>query len=141
MIDKDPIRTAIRRTRQHARLAGGTPACLLCGYANPVALISVTPHWLKAHGVVVQRSLLDKDHIVGKKHDPELTAPLCRNCHAEKTDGLLQAGVSMRPELDPLARIALKMEAEAVFHEMLAAAKRRDAVLIRRLINPEDRND
>ena len=129
-MDRDPIKTAARARRRHERHGGDPSVCLLCGYSDLVALVRVSPDWLMAHGV--PRSLLEEHHLAGRKHDPELTVPLCRNCHAEATEGLLRAGVSMRPEPNPIARVALQLDAQAIFHEALAASERRSAELLRK---------
>jgi hypothetical protein len=57
---------------------------------------------------------------VGEAHDPDLTAFVCRNCHYLATENLLQAGVSMFPEADPLKRAAIQLRALSVHQRMLA---------------------
>ena len=136
-MDRDPIKSAARDMRRHERHGGSSSVCMLCGYPDLVALIRVSPDWLTAHGC--QRSLLEKHHLVGRKHDPELTVPLCRNCHAEATEGLLKAVVSMRPEPDPARRIALMLDALAVFREEEAEALRRWAELLRKIFQGRSR--
>jgi hypothetical protein len=137
-MDKNPIGTAVRSTRRNERLGGGEHACLLCGYSEPEALVSVTPEWLEAHGV--PRRLLEEHHLVGRKRDGKLVALLCRNCHAKATEGLLQAGIGMQCERDPRTLVATMLDALAVFLEMLAAAVRRWAEMLRRTLSPEEAN-
>ena len=132
-MDCNPIQTAGRNKRRQERHGGGSSVCMLCGYPDLVALIRVSPEWLTVHGC--QRSLLEKHHLAGRNHDSELTVPLCRNCHAEATEGFLKAGVSMRPEPNPIARVALQLDAQAIFHEDLAASNRRSAELLRKCIH------
>jgi hypothetical protein len=111
-MDRNPSGTAVRLMRRLERL-GSDPVCVLCGYANPHALIPV------------RRDLLERHHVVCKDHDGALTAPLCRNCHGEVTELLRQDGVNPRFEPNRLVRIALILTAMAVFFEMLAPAFRR----------------
>ena len=133
MVDKNPIQTAGRRRRRQERFGMLSPVCILCVYPHLEALAAVKPDWLKQHGIpedVVNR-FLEEHHIDGRRHDPELVVPLCLNCHRVVTEGLLQAGVSMRHEKDPIAWLALMMDAEAVFFELFAESQRRKAELLR----------
>ena len=75
--------------------------------------------------------LFEEHHIVGVKHDPELTILICRNCHAKVTEGLLRAGVSMRPEPDPVKRLVHMLDAQAVLFEKLTDAQKRWAEQLR----------
>jgi hypothetical protein len=111
-MDRDPSGTATRRLRRLKRL-GSDPVCVLCGYANPYGLVPV------------QRDLLEHHHVVCKHHDQELTVPLCRNCHAEVTEGLRQDDINPRFQPNKVVRIALVLTAMAVFFEKLAPAFRR----------------
>ncbi len=138
MIDKDPIKTAVRNVRRNQRLGEGEHSCLLCGYAEPEGLVAVNTQWLESRGV--PRRLLEDHHLVGWKRDGELTALLCRNCHAKATEGLLRAGISMQREPDPKELVAMMLDALAVFFEMLAAAVRRWAQMLREVNNPEAQN-
>jgi hypothetical protein len=78
----DPIASTTRRGKRE-QLLGDNPACLLCGLANIDSLLPAS------------RSLLEAHHLVGRANDPDLTAPLCRNCHAEVTEGYRDAGVPL----------------------------------------------
>jgi hypothetical protein len=62
-------------------LLGENPACFRCGHTNIDSLL------------LVSRSFLELHHVVGRANDGELTAPLCRNCHAELTEAYRDAGV------------------------------------------------
>ena len=75
---------------------------------------------------------------VGRAHDPDFIVPICRNCHAEVTEGRFQEGVSMRPELDPNKREALRLRSLAMFHEKTAQALRRWAA---EKLSKEETND
>jgi hypothetical protein len=123
-MDRDPNRTAIRLARRLERL-GPDPVCVLCGYLDPFALIPIL------------RTLLEKHHVVMEAHDGELTAPVCRNCHAVATEKLLQERISPQFEPDNRIRIALVLTALAVFFEMLAPALRRWAEQLREEPNAE----
>jgi hypothetical protein len=134
-MDNNPIATAGRETRRLERLGSGPLVCILCGYTDAVALIAVKPEWLLANGV--PRTLFERHHFLGEVHDPNAKVLICRNCHAKVTEGLLRADVSMRPEPHPVLRVALMLEASAVFHEEEAAALRRAATLLRKTIKEE----
>lgn len=129
MIDVDPIGTARREERRLARLGSANPICILCGCIDPVALLPVEVGWLEAHAV--PRSLFEGHHVVGENHDPHFIVLICRNCHAKAGEGLLQAGIPMLPEPDALMRVCLMLDGWAVHHEMIAAANRRAAALLR----------
>src|ERR1700738_1185071 len=91
----DPLASETRRAKRE-QLLGENPACLLCGLANIDCL------------TIVQRSILESHHIVGRANDGELTAPLCRNCPAGVSEGSRDAGVALNrppPFLHKLAAI------------------------------------
>ena len=71
------------RIAKRERLFGDDPVCVHCGLANIASLMAV------------QRSILEAHHIVGRANDEDLTVPLCRNCHAEITEGYRDAGVPL----------------------------------------------
>jgi hypothetical protein len=123
MRDNDPSRTARRELIRLSRFCDAPLVCFLCDYADPVGLIPVTAEWLRANGV--PSSLFERDHVVGRAHDPDFIVSICRNCHAEVTEGRLRAGISMRPELDQNRREALRLQSLALFHEKTAEALRR----------------
>jgi len=116
-MDDTPISTARRDMRRLKRLGPGPYICVLCGYSNPVALIP-------GGGAEVKDGPFEDHHVVGQHHDPHFMVLLCRNCHAEQTEFLLQAGVQMRSEPDPGKREVLRLKALATFHEHAAAAIR-----------------
>jgi hypothetical protein len=112
-MDRYPSRTAGREMRRLQRLGIGPLVCFRCGYIDPIALIRVKVEWLVAKGL--PKSIFEDHHIVGEKHDPDLTVLICRNCHALATEGLLRAGVSMQAAPDDDTRDALRLEALAVW--------------------------
>jgi hypothetical protein len=96
------------------------------------ALTTVTRRWLETKEVPAELldRLLEKHHVLGEVHDPNLTVTLCLNCHREITEGLMREGVSMRPEKSVRKRTALKLRASAVFLESLASSYRDSASLL-----------
>jgi hypothetical protein len=72
----------VRRAKRE-NVLGPDAACLLCGLRNVDALLPIS------------RSVLESHHIVGRANDEELTGVLCRNCHAEMTEGYRNAGVAL----------------------------------------------
>jgi hypothetical protein len=83
--EPDPIKNDRRRNRRSRKLPPDA-ACLLCGKTTPEALL------------LAKRSLLESHHVVAEANDPDLEVPLCRDCHAEITEGMLSAGVDHRHE-------------------------------------------
>jgi hypothetical protein len=78
----DPIATEVRRTKRN-RVLGEDAVCLLCGLGNVASLLPVS------------RSILEAHHLVGRANDETLLGVLCRNCHAEITEGYRDAGVPL----------------------------------------------
>lgn len=131
MRNQHPIRTARRRTARQDRL-GSNAFCLFCGYACLESLTQVSRKWLEARGISqdwIDR-LLEKHHILGEAHDPDLIVTLCLNCHREITEGLAREGVSMRPEKNLHKLMALMLRASAVLFERLARSYRKWASLL-----------
>ena len=99
--EKDPFANDARRNRRQARL-GDDPTCVMCGYSKPEALVAGPS------------GLLEKHHALGAANDPGLTMWVCRNCHAELTEGQRDAGVALdRGERHPLERIEAFLRAIA----------------------------
>jgi hypothetical protein len=94
----DPVASEARRAKRE-RLLGEDAACLLCGLANIDTL------------TLVSRSVLDAHHVVGRANDDELTTPLCRNCHAEVTEGYRDAGVPLNRPPTILHKLAAILRA------------------------------
>jgi hypothetical protein len=117
--DENPVRTARRKVRQLTRLGSDAPICFFCGCPEIAVLRPVSKRFLEDH------------HPLGDEHDPDLTVPLCRNCHYRVTEQLSQSDVSMLPEPDPIKRVEIMLRGSAVHHEELAAAHRRMADLLK----------
>jgi hypothetical protein len=94
----DPIATETRRAKRE-RILGEDAVCVLCGLGT---LASLTP---------VSRNILEAHHIVGRANDAALTVPLCRNCHAEITDGYRDAGVHLNRPPTLLHRVVAILRA------------------------------
>lgn len=114
----NPVRAARRKTELHERLGSEQPRCTYCGCAEPVLLRRVTRRFLVIH------------HLLGENHDPDSKLFLCQNCHALAHENLLNAGVDLEPESNRIKRVAQMLRAEAVHHEMMAAAKWRQVALL-----------
>lgn len=121
-MDRDVIKTAARKLGRQNRLGDGPKVCFRCGYADSLALIPVKKEWIELHREVPPRSLFEKDHLVGRNHDPDFIFPICRNCHAEVTELRRQARISMQFEPDEGEREVLRLEALAFLHKDIAAA-------------------
>jgi hypothetical protein len=136
MRDQSPIRTARRKVLREDRI-GGESFCLFCGYACLESLTRVSRKWLEAKGIPPSYldRLLEKHHIIGEAHDPDLTVTLCLNCHREITEGLACEGVSMYPEKNLRRLVVLVFRASAVLFESLASSYRKWARLL------EDRDE
>ena len=107
----DPIRTDARRARRARRFGPGA-ACARCGLATPEALIAA------------DRSILEAHHACGRANDGGLTVPVCRNCHAELTEGQRAAGATFAAPPTVLHQIAAAL---ASFFAFLADLAERGA--------------
>jgi hypothetical protein len=113
-VDVNPTATAVRERRRIERL-GPNPVCPFCGYSNPVGLMRRL------------RTLLQADHIFGRKRDSETTIVICRNCHAEITEDRMRAGIPMRRERDPVKRVAFMLLGLSVLFAKLAESMQKAA--------------
>lgn len=141
MIDEDPIRTDGRRRRKQKRLSSSHPVCVLCSCSDIEALTAVTPEWLKERGVIIPPGLLEMHHVVGEKHDSDFVVALCLNCHRRVTEALDQGQITMQPKRDSRELVALMLDALAIFLDMLVAAIRRWAEVLRQSLMQESTND
>jgi len=116
----NPVRSARRKTELREKLGSERPVCFYCGFAEPVALRRLS------------RKFLEKHHLVGRNHDPELTIFVCRNCHALMHERLLDSAVDLESTADPVGRVAMMLRAEAVHFEALARTKRNQAESLER---------
>ena len=117
---QNPARAARRKTELRERLGSERPVCMFCGCAEPVVLRSVSRQFLEEH------------HLLGRNHDPNLTAFVCLNCHALAHEALLNAGVDLQPESDPVKRVIQMLRAESVLFEMLSRTKQQQAEWLER---------
>jgi hypothetical protein len=104
MIDEHPIQTAQRKSRRKER-----PRCLMC--------------WCEIIPI-------EQDHVAGKNHDPEFTAPLCRICHSKVTEERRRADAEMRNQASAIKRVKYALRAISVFLQALAKALGRLADLL-----------
>jgi hypothetical protein len=113
MRDRRPIRTARRKIRQDERERLGLAAtpCVLC---------------------------IQKHHVVGQKHDSQLTVPLCEMHHRAIHERLLRAGVSLRYERDLVKRVAMELRAMAVYRRAVADCGRAEADAMDRMADSLD---
>jgi len=105
MRDRHPIRTARRKVRQNERER--------LGLAETLCVLCIQDH-----------------HTAGRKHDPKLTAPLCKKHHREIHEHLFRAGVSLRHERNPATRVAMALRAMAVYGRAQSDAMDRWADLL-----------
>ncbi len=127
MAQPDPIRTDRRRTRQRAKLPPDA-ACVCCGQTTPEVLL------------MVERSLLEAHHPLGEAFAPELTVPLCRNCHGEATEGQLRVGVDLRGRAGSLPEVLVSvLRALGVFFQQLGIRLVAWAERLARLVAALDR--
>jgi hypothetical protein len=115
-----PLRTERRKLKRLQKLGSKNALCLWCGCNDPMLLRPVT------------RSFLEQHHPFGRDIDPTLTLALCFNCHALATEGLLQAGVTMTRESNPL-KFAVNVARANEFHlKQLGQAMGRVANILER---------
>lgn len=100
MRDRQPIRTARRKTRQQERAKQGlaVPPCILC---------------------------IEEHHTAGRHHDPRLTARLCKKHHREMHEQMLRTGISLSFEHNRQKRVAKALRAAAVYDRAKANAMER----------------
>jgi hypothetical protein len=135
MNDQDPIKTAVRRRRKQERFGDVKPFCILCGNGTIETLARARLDWLEER--IPPERLIELHHVVGENHDPNLVVPLCMNCHRVVTEGLARAGVSMLPEPEPGERVALMLDALAVFCQFLVDSLRKWAEFLRKSVAGE----
>jgi hypothetical protein len=72
--------------------------------------------------VDVKASLLEAHHALGRAHAPDLTIPVCRNCHAVLSAAQLDDEVPLAPQPNLLARLLAVVAALGSLLRMLAEA-------------------
>jgi hypothetical protein len=80
----------------------------------------------------------EEHHLLGKKNDPHLIIELCQYHHASIHDQMLDEGIDLRVQLNPVMRQAMKLKAEAVFFRNFAEAKERQAETLLKYLERED---
>jgi len=116
----NPLRTARRKAQRLAKLLakpGDHPICLGCGCSEPMLLRPITKQFFENH-----RRFFEEHHVFGWMRDSITTLALCFNCHALVTEGLSQAGVTMKRESNPLKFAMIVFRAMAVHLRMLSDA-------------------
>lgn len=83
--EKEPIANDMRRSKRKRQL-GESPSCVLCGFDDFDALIPV------------ERSMVERHHVIGRVNDDALTVPLCRNCHASISEAQRDMGIDLRKD-------------------------------------------
>ena len=128
MKNVNPLRTARRKAQRLAKLfakPGDRPICLPCGCSEPMLLRRITRQFVEKH-----RRFFEEHHVFGWMHDSITTLALCFNCHALVTEGLFQAGVTMKREPNRLKFATIVFRAMAVHLRMLSEACWKFASLI-----------
>lgn len=117
MADRTPIRTIPLALRRRNRL-GPNSVCAICGYCDPLALIAVSRNWLKSLRIDLPLTLLEEDHVAGRRNDPDLISTICRNCHAVLTELREQERFNMKRQPKARLRLALRFEGVELFQSL-----------------------
>lgn len=59
-------------------------------------------------------------HVLGRQHDPQFIVRLCEYHHGLDHDQMLDAGVDLRPQQNPVRRQVEILKIEALFHRQQA---------------------
>jgi hypothetical protein len=97
--DKNPKRTAAREANRQRQFPPDA-VCITCGESALVAL--------------------EKHHPMGAAHEPDLTVPLCKNCHAKATEDQFREGVPLSETDSFFDRVAAILGGLAAFFHFLA---------------------
>lgn len=97
--DKNPKKTTARESKRQRRFPPDA-VCIACGESALVAL--------------------EMHHPMGAAHEPDLTVPLCKNCHAKATEDQLREDVPLSATDSLLDRLAAILGALAAFFRFLA---------------------
>lgn len=125
-MDSNSNRTALREATRIKKLGGCNGCCLICG--EP-ALYVVSAEFAEERGI--PRCLIEAHHVVCRRRDPDLHAPLCLTHHWMATVDLLREGVNAQPEHKRTERVVTCLIALAIFLEMLAPAIRKWATWLK----------
>jgi len=121
----DPLAPAGRKNRRR-QLLGPDARCGGCGIANPTIL---NPP---------KRSLLEAHHPFGEAHAPDLTVPMCRNCHAVLSAYQVDEEVPLQPQSTLVERVKAILEALIALFKGAAELLVGLAVLLVRFIDGLD---
>lgn len=125
MEQRNAVKTAARVAKREAKL-GPDAVCVGCGQANPEALS------------LVDRTIVEEHHVVGREHEGKLTVPLCANCHRVLTEKVRNSGASMKATPNFLEKLVSMLRAIEAFFTMLGETCGRWADKLARLITGLD---
>ena len=115
-----PLKAAKRKAARLAKLLarlGEHPVCLFCGCSEPMLLRPLTKQFFEK-----DRRFFEEHHVFGWMLDSATTLALCFNCHALITEGLLQAGIEMKREANPIKFAKVIFRALSVHLRLLSDA-------------------
>ena len=115
-----PLKAAKRKTKRLNKLLaklGDHPVCLFCGCSEPMLLRPITREFFEKH-----QRFFEEHHVFGWMIDSVTTLALCFNCHALITEKLLQAGIAMQRESNPIRFARVVLRTLAVHLRMLSDA-------------------
>ena len=107
---------------RRSRSLGPTARCLLCPQSDPRALGRYP------------RAILEEHHVVARLNDDELTAVLCRNCHAVLTDRQEDWDHRLLAPETPLERLAALLQGAVDWLLQLARKMTDLAVLLHQCV-------
>jgi hypothetical protein len=145
----EPMKTLARRVKREAL---GMDSCLLCGAVGfevivpiSVGLLTAVPQFDSSADEPGSfrdqiRLSLEDHHLFGRDLDPDLTVPLCRNCHAAVHALLRDVGVDFRRLEMPtvLHRVLAMLRILAAFFQQLATSLSHEADRLALLIGRLD---
>jgi hypothetical protein len=98
----DPMGATGRKHRRRRKF-GSDARCISCGVSNPTLLVAVKRTWFEHH------------HPLGEQHEPRLTVPVCRNCHAILSAAQVDDGVPLVSQPTLLERLIAIFQAFVSF--------------------------
>lgn len=125
-MDIDPLKTEVRRVRREDRLGKGA-VCVLCGEPELECLTDVSERLIEGH------------HPVGKAHEPDITVPVCQNCHLKLHEQMRREGADLRDQPTFLERLLQMLRSLAALFVMIGEALSRWAQQVERLVRQLDR--
>jgi hypothetical protein len=116
----DPIANDARKARRERRL-GPDAICLTCAETD-------------------LRTLIFDDHHIAGRANGDVTARVCRNCHARAHEDLRDAGVNLAPPVTILDRVVAVLLAVGTFLAALGTRLVAEARVLERFIAGLDDN-